>query len=285
MTSIQTRLLRAIYSTLRPIARILIRSGITYAQFAEISKIAFVVEANREKDANGRLLNASRIAVKTGISRKEVRRIRELRNNSRQSNIWSDGSAIAAQLLHLWYTDPEFVDVSGRPRRLPMLEPSPSFADLVRQVAGDVPLGAVRAELKQAGAIEEFGDGTVQALKQYYVPGNFDEKALTAINTSLFTLAATTEHNANPQRTTAGFIQRVVLSSSLPPESAELFRGWARVQATDFVECMDRWLGAHEQSRSAKIDESSNQIFGVGVYYYEGPSPEALIAGDPIPGP
>src|SRR5262245_873193 len=167
MTSIQTRLLRAVYSALRPITRILIRSGITYTQFAEISKIAFVVEANREKDANGRLLNASRIAVKTGISRKELRRIRELGSNSRQSTIWSDGSTIAAQLLHLWFTNPEYVDASGRPRRLPVLEPSPSFADIVRAVAGDVPLGAVRAELKQAGAIEEFDDGTVQALKQY----------------------------------------------------------------------------------------------------------------------
>jgi hypothetical protein len=283
MTSIQTRLLRAIYSALRPIARILIRSGITYAQFAEISKIAFVVEANREKDANGRLLNASRIAVKTGISRKEVRRIRELRSNVKQSTIWSDSSSIAAQLLHMWYTNPEYGNASGGPRRLPILEPSPSFADLVRRVAGDVPLGAVRAELKQAGAIEEFGDGTVQALKQYWVPGNVDEKALTAIGASLFTVAATTEHNVNPERTTDGFIQRFALSNSLPPESAELFRRWARVQATDFVQSMDRWLGTHE--RSARFDDPSNQICGVGVYYYEGPSAEALIAGDPIPAP
>lgn len=285
MNSIQNRLLRAIYSALRPIARILIRSGITYTQFAEISKIAFVVEANREKDANGRLLNASRIAVKTGISRKEVRRIRELRNNFSLSNVWSDRSAMAAQFLHLWYTDPEYLDSSGKPRRIPMFEASPSFADLARRVAGDVPLGAVRAELKQAGAIEEFDDGTAQALKQYYVPSSFDERALTAIAGGLFTLAAATEHNVNPGRTTGGFIQRFAYSDSLPPESAELFRRWARVQATDFLESMDRWLGAHERPKATKLDEPSNEIVGIGVYYYEGPSSEALIAGDPIPAP
>src|SRR4026207_1165475 len=88
--SVQTRVLRAVYSTLRPITRLLIRFGITYSQFSEISKIAFVVEANREKDTNGRPLNASRISVKTGISRKEVRRIRQLKLGSARSAAWVD---------------------------------------------------------------------------------------------------------------------------------------------------------------------------------------------------
>jgi len=282
-SSVQTRILRAIYSTLRPITRLLIRFGITYGQFSEISKIAFVVEANREKDTNGRPLNASRISVKTGISRKEVRRIRELKLSSSRSAAWVDGSAVPAQLLHLWYTDPKYVDAAGAPLQLPMLGPSPSFAELVRSVSGDVPLGAVRAELKQAGAIEEMSDGTVQVLKQYYVPGNFDEKALTAIVGSLFTLAATTEHNANPARVTPGYLQRFAYSHSLQDEAVDQFRRWSRIQATDFIESMDRWLGANEPAESTKAERSSNQIVGVGVYFYHGPSAEALIAEDPLP--
>ena len=281
--SIQTRVLRAIYSTLRPIVRLLIRFGITYSQFSEISKIAFVVEANSEKDSNGRPLNASRIAVKTGISRKEVRRIRELKNMSGRSDTGVDGSAGPAQLLHLWYTDPSYVDHSGKPLQVPMLGPSPSFADLVRRVSGDVPLGAVRAELKQAGAIEELSDGMVQVLKQYYVPGDFDEKALTAIVGSLFTLAATTEHNADPTRTEAGYLQRFAYSHSLQDETIDQFRRWSRIQATDFIESMDRWLGANEPVESTKADPSSSQIVGIGVYFYQGPSAEALIADDPVP--
>ena len=281
--SVQTRVLRAVYSTLRPITRLLIRFGITYSQFSEISKIAFVVEANREKDTNGRPLNASRIAVKTGISRKEVRRIRELKLSSGRSPVWVDGSAVPAQLLHLWYTDARYLDSAGMPLQLQMMGPCPSFADLVRRVSGDVPLGAVRAELKQAGAIEEKSDGRVQALKQYYVPGNFDEKALTAIVGSLFTLAATTEHNADPVRTAPGYLQRFAYSHLLQGEAADQFRRWSRIQATDFIESMDRWLGANEPAELVKAERSSNQIVGVGVYFYQGPSAEALIADDPIP--
>jgi hypothetical protein len=283
MNAVQTRLLRAIYATLRPISRLLIRSGITYSQFAEISKIAFVVEANRERDTSGRLVNASRIALKTGISRKEVRRIRELKQGSRRSDALFDSSAACAQLLHLWYTDPKYLDSSGHPLQLAMFEPAPSFSELVRSVAGDVPLGAVKAELKQAGAVVELSDGTLQVLKQYYVPDNFDEKALTAIVGSLFTVAAATEHNANPERTTDGFLQRFAWSTSLPSQSVELFRHWSRIQATDFVESMDRWLGAHEPPESTKAEWSSNQLVGIGVYYYEGATAEALIADDPVP--
>ena len=281
--STQTRVLRAIYSTLRPITRLLIRFGITYGQFSEIAKIAFVVEASHEMDASGRPLNASRIAVKTGISRKEVRRIRELKTSSGRPRSGVDGSAVPAQLLHLWYTDPTYLDSSGRPCPLPLLGPSPSFSELVRSVAGDVPLGAVRAELKQAGAIEELGDGTVQALKQYYVPGDFDEKALTAIVGSLFTLAATTEHNANRERTSPGYVQRFAYSHSLQGEAMDQFRRWSRIQATDFIESMDRWLGANEPADSTMADMSSGQIVGVGVYFYQGPTAEALIADDPVP--
>jgi hypothetical protein len=123
----------------------------------------------------------------------------------------------------------------------------------------------------------------VQVLKQYYVPGDFDEKALTAIVGSLFPLAATTEHNANPARTTPGYLQRFAYSHSLQDEALDQFRRWSRIQATDFIESMDRWLGANEPAESTNVERSSSQIVGVGVYFYQGPSAEALIADDPLP--
>jgi Family of unknown function (DUF6502) len=281
--AVQSRMLRAVYATLRPLARLLIRSGVTYGQFAEISKLAFVQEANREKDQFGRPVNASRVAVKTGISRKEVRRIRQLRQHVDRRDMRVDGSAVPAQLLHLWYTDPKYLDSNDEPRPLPMMEPSPSFAELVRSVSGDVPLGAVRAELRQAGAIEESSDGRVRALKQYYVPSDFDEKALTAIVGSLFTLSATTEHNADPERASEGFIQRFAYSSALRPEAIAQFRRWSRVQATDFLETVDRWLGTHESSTTGQAERPAAPVVGIGVYYYEGPSAEDLIGDDPLP--
>jgi hypothetical protein len=46
---------------------------------------------------------------------------------------------------------------------------------------------------------------------------------------------------------------------------------------------MDRWLGANEPAESTKAERPSSQLVGVGVYFYQGPSAEALIADDPLP--
>jgi Family of unknown function (DUF6502) len=278
----QTRLLQAVYACLRPLVRLLIRSGITYGQFADMAKLAFVLEAHREKDERGRAINASRVAVKTGISRKEVRRIRLVQPHMTAGTIGLglDYPAVPAQVLHCWYSDPKYMDANGQPRQLPLIEPSPSFSELVRSVSGDIPLGAIRAELRQAGAIDELGDGTVRALKRYYVPSDFDEKAIAGFPVMLFPVTATMEHNANRRRTSEGFIQRFAFSKSLRPECADEFRRWSRVQATDFIESIDRWLGAHEHPSLSGSSALSKKLAGVGVFYYEGPSAEDSISDD-----
>jgi Family of unknown function (DUF6502) len=278
----QLRLLQAVYACLRPLVRLLIRSGVTYGQFADMAKLAFVLEANREKDERGRTINASRISVKTGISRKEVRRIRALQPQliAGRIGLRRYEAAVPAQVLHLWYSDSKYLDTHGRPRQLPLHDPSPSFAELVRSVSGDIPLGAIRAELKQAGAIDELENGTVCALKRYYIPSAFDEKAIAGIPRILFPLAATMAYNANPRRTTQGYIQRFAYSHSLSPGSVDDFRRWSRIQATDFIESIDSWLGAREQPSSGDAHAVSRPLVGVGVFYYEGPAAEDSISDD-----
>jgi len=276
----QSRLLHAIYACLRPIVRVLIRAGISYAQFAELAKLAFVQEASRERDVKGRSINTSRVAVRTGISRKEVRRVREAHMQMPRplpGEIFGF-AATPAQVLHRWYSDAQYLDASGTPRPLPLIEPSPSFADLVKGVSGDLPLGAIRAELKQAGAIDEGHDGTVRAVKRFYVPRDFDDKAVTIISGMLFPMAAGLAHNADPNRGSDGFIQRIAFSRALDAVERVSFRRWARLQSTDFIESMDRWLGDHERRVPKDDGNEQGPLVGIGVFYYEGPSADEEAA-------
>jgi hypothetical protein len=73
-----------------------------------------------------------------------------------------DNSGPLARVLHTWHVDPRFIGEDGLPLVLPFDEHGLSFSSLVRAVAGDVPAGAVRAELKRAGAIAENDDGFIQ---------------------------------------------------------------------------------------------------------------------------
>jgi hypothetical protein len=279
---IQTRMLGSLYACLVPIARILLRYGITYRQFAEIGKAAFVREAFAETDVRGRRANGSRVSVRTGLSRKEVRRLREkvLKVPGALEDSHADHSGPPARVLHAWHSDPRFLDAEGLPRAIKLDGDESSFSTLVRAVAGDVPSGAVRAELKRAGAIAETSDGRLLPTKRYYVPGNVDEKAITVMSGMLFPLAAGIDHNSRPGRTADGFIQRFAFSDGLSAESVPAFRAWSRREAVRFIESVDDWIAENESpGKSASHRHGGLPVIsGVGVFYYEGPVAEYVIS-------
>ena len=279
-SEIQIRLLNALYACLIPISRLMLRSGITYRQFADVARRAFVHEAFLETDSRGRQVNTSRVAVKTGLSRKEVRRIRDRMDAADKNEVGDavDHSGPPARVLHAWHVDPRFTGDDGAPRVLPFEGAAASFTSLVHSVAGDVPPGAVRAELKRAGAVVELENVGIKAIKRYYVPGNVDERAITTISGMFYPLAAGLAHNTNPNRTSDGFIQRFAFSDKLAPEMVPAFRRWARAESTRFIESMDDWLAAHEEEDGGLARSEQALRAGVGVFYYEGPSAEDLLS-------
>jgi hypothetical protein len=278
-SDIQVRMLNAVYACLLPVARLLLRAGVTYRQFDAVAKRAFVSEAQSEGDPRGRRTNTSRVAVKTGLSRKEVKRIRESMSGMAVSGLGTpmDQSGPPARVLHAWHADARFLDSDGHPRVLQFQDDASGFSALVRAVAGDVPPGAVRAELRRAGAVVDLDDGSLQAVKRYYVPGDVDEKAITVISGLLYPMAAGIVHNSSPGRTSSGFIQRFAFSDSLDPESRFEFRRWSRIQATRFIDSMDDWLAEHESEDGLPDSQAHRITSGIGVFYYEGPVAEQAI--------
>jgi hypothetical protein len=163
------------------------------------------------------------------------------------------------------------------PRALEFDGSEVSFAALVRAVAGDVPPGAVRAELRKAGAIFDTDAGNIVATKRYFVPGNADEKTITSLSGILFPLMSGIDHNSDPGRSSDGYIQRFAFSDSLAPNLIPVFRDWSRLQATKFIESIDDWFAEHESESADAGQTDGRGIAGIGVYYYQGPSAEDLI--------
>jgi hypothetical protein len=144
------------------------------------------------------------------------------------------------------------------------------FATLVKSVSGDVPPGAVRAELRRVGAISEVSESTIRVIKRYYVPNDVDEKAVVVLSHMLHPLTEGLAHNSDARRTAGGFIQRFAFSDNMDPDALPLFRKLARSRSEEFLESIDDWIGAHEDpSHQAAKDEKR---VGVGVFYYEGPA-------------
>ena len=267
---LQKRLMQCIAHSMRPIARMMLRSGIGYPQFAELAKVAFLREAQADKDSRGRATNLSRVAIKTGLSRKEVARLNKQQSSTGQSpsstRMVDFQSLHAERVLQLWHSDPRFVDRRGAPKELIFTDGDVTFGALVKAAGGDLPAGAVRAELLAAGAVAESEDGALRPLKRHFVPADVGEELLVGFTHMIIPVLEGVARNTD-ERCSTPFIQRLVYSDRLSPDAAPLFRRVAREQVTGFVQSVDDWLSANEIPDS---DKQQPFRYGIGVFYYEG---------------
>ncbi|MGD8964745.1 MAG: DUF6502 family protein, partial [Gammaproteobacteria bacterium] len=106
-SEVRESLLAACQKFMEPIARFLIKHGIGYKEFADVAKIAFVNVATEEYGKRGRPTNISRTSVLTGLTRKEVKRVRtQLEAGHRMA---TPRLGKPAQLLEIWHHDEQFL--------------------------------------------------------------------------------------------------------------------------------------------------------------------------------
>src|SRR5437764_3317821 len=130
MRSASTKqVLAAARQWLRPLVHVLIRCGVTWKEFAELSRSSYVEVASHQFGKRGRPTNVSRTAVMTGLPRREVRRQRE---KLQQTPDPLPGYVTKACLvLASWHLDPDFLDKRGRPAVLKVTGEARSFEALV----------------------------------------------------------------------------------------------------------------------------------------------------------
>jgi len=267
-SGIQKRILKALLSALTPLIRALVRAGIGYNEFAGIAKVAYVHVVSEYYGLRGRPTNASRVAAITGISRKEIKAIRDAKEGVLVDESLRESPA--SNVLHFWHNDPLYKDDSGAPKKLPFAGSAPSFSSLVKAYGGDIPPGAMRTELKRVGAIDDDADGVVEALKAYFVPPELDEKLVIGLEDCLASAAATLAYNCDPDRTGEPYFMRVASVDDIDNNRIPEIEGYAKEKLTDFGLTFLSYLNAH-QERSKSVNEAKSQV-GIGLYFYEQPS-------------
>ena len=158
----------AIARILRPLVRILLKNGISYRTFADIARSQFVEIAQKEFGVEGRKQSVSRIAVITGLTRKEVRRQLEFSapSDRRKSDRYNRASRVVAG----WRRDKEFLNSKGKPDILSVRGTGKTFQQLVTRYSGDIPYRAVLDELLKAEVVVCPDENRVKLIKQAYVP-------------------------------------------------------------------------------------------------------------------
>jgi hypothetical protein len=172
-----------------------------------------------------------------------------------------------ADLLHLWATSERFTDASGRPVHLTSGEGSiGSFEELVGECMGDVPPGAVKAELQRLGAITVSPDNELVLKRRSLIPEDLESRLESALVYSLRGLADTIAHNIDPAVNEADRrFERFVESRPLAESELSQIKEIVRARLTRQSEEFDMLLNSEP---CTDPDEPRRRV-GIGLYFSE----------------
>ena len=137
----------------RPLVRILLRCGVTWKEIAELLKAVYVDVASADYGKRGRPANASRVAILTGLSRRDVKRARD-RLAITAPDAFAPFAKInhASRVLRAGFRTPISSTRRAKPRLL-ALTGDRGFEGLAKRYAPDIPSTALLKELKSVGAV------------------------------------------------------------------------------------------------------------------------------------
>lgn len=264
-SGIKSHLAAACRRLLRPLVKLLLRHGMAYGEFADVVKSVYVEVAREDFTPSGKKPSDSRVAILTGLTRKDVKRLREMVDGPQASSRINR----ATRVLSGWYRDPDFNGADGQPLALPMEGKNISFAALVRRYSGDMPPKTMLEELQRVHAVELTEDGRIHVLSRAYLPDYGDPSGVHEMGAALHDLAATIDHNLDPEREGLRYFQRTVANERVTPKSLPVFRRIVGEQAQQLLEVLDDWLSVHEVA-DAEADKKTGGIrTGVGIYYFQ----------------
>lgn len=255
----------AVSALLRPLVRILLRNSMPFATFADLAKRVYVDVAAKDFSLSDRKQTISRVALLTGLSRKEVLRVTRLAPPS--DSISAVENNRAARVISGWVRDERFHDSSGRPAPLPFDGDAGSFSELVREFSGDITPRAVFDELERVGLVERREDETVILTTPAYLPKTESAK-LHILGSDASDLISTIDHNLDPAES-APYFQRKVCYQRFPQKHLTALRDLTSQKAQALLEELDRWMAAHDRQDSAPDDDNQHRRAGVSIYYFE----------------
>ena len=226
----------------KPIARFCLRRSIKLQDMVEQLKVSLLEVALDEMQQRNQRPTASRLAIMTGVHRKDVTRIIE-RGESKPEDV-----ALPARIIGQWRTRPEFVGLSGKPRALTVEGNDSEFAGLVRSVSKELNPYTLLFELERSGAVERSGD-RLRLLTQVYTPKGDQKRALEMLAADAEDLFEAVQENVFDQPKIAN-LHITTTYDNVSTSAVKQIRAWLLSEGAKF----------HQRAREflARFDVDSN---------------------------
>ena len=261
--NVKEHLRLALRMMLKPLVKLLISQGVTHGDFSEAAKDVYVEVAIRHFDKSSRV-NQSRIAILTGLTRKEVKNVIDravstaphLKNYSRPSRV-----------LAGWHSDPKYVGPYGVPLELPYesnIEGAPTFTNLVRTYSGDMAPRPMLVELTRVGAVVELENSTYKAVRREFEPEALSPELVERLGVVGHYFFSTAAANIEKKEQSSGYFdRRVFAEEGLAPSSIKEFDVLIKRRGQEFLEELDNWFVAKEKVDSKAVNKKHTGLLMV----------------------
>lgn len=272
--------LREAAALLAPVARWLLRSGISYGAFAGMLKTVFVDAARAELERGGMQPTYSALSVLSGVHRKDVRAIEEAPRSP--AAVPPRGVPLSSQVYTRWLTARRYRSRDGQPRALPRSGAGITFESLAREVSVDVHPRTVMDELLRLGLVTLEGDLLIPVSTSFLPSRRLDElTALFAANAGDHMAAAVHNLTTDAPR----YLEQSVFADGLSAASVEQLHELAREAWQEAFETMVKEAGKRV-SADERVPGSEQHRMRFGVYFYGEPqagTTDAAAAGSATP--
>lgn len=258
--NVKDYLLQALSLMLKPLVKLFISQGVTHAEFSETAKEVYVEIALRHFETSGKI-NKSRVAILTGLTRKEVKNVidRALQSGSNEK-MYSRPERVLAG----WYGDPRYTGPYGIPLELPYessVKDEPTLVSLVKTYSGDMAPRQMLNELLRSGSVVEV-DKRYKAVSRLYEPSALSPELIVRLGEIGHRFFSTAAMNIEKKGQGAGYFDRLVYADKGCSENViALFDEYIKVRGQDFLEELDVWFSANE-----KLNGTDNERKGTGIY-------------------
>ena len=263
--------LREAACLMAPLARWLLRNGVSYSAFADLLKTVFVDTARAELERTGVRPTQSALSLLSGVHRKDVRELEAAPRAAGAPPQAVRGVPLASQVFTRWLTDPRLRTRHGKPKKLPRSGGSASFEGLARALSNDVHPRAVLDELVRLGLVRVEGDDVVPVGTAFVPSRRLDElTALFSANAADHIAAAVHNLTADAPR----YLEQSVFADGLGADSLDHLHAcaraaWSQAFATMVAEANER------VKADAALAPKDQHRMRFGIYFYGEP-----IGGD-----
>ena len=263
---VKDHLRRALSLMFKPLVRLLIAQGVTHAEFSETAKEVYVEVALRHFESQGRV-NRSRVAILTGLTRKEVKNVID---RTIELGFQEKTYSRPERVLTGWYSDPRFQGPYGIPLELQYEvtdKESPSFIELVKKYSGDMAPRQMLNQLLEAGSVVEI-ENRYKAVRRIFKHSTLSPSLIKRLGEVGYRVFSTAAKNIDKQMEGSGYFDRMVFADDgCTDEVINSFDEYIKPRGQEFLEELDVWFSSRKDLNKEGDERKETGIYM--VHYVE----------------